>query len=163
MALKNTGLPWLWLSLLILILDFSSKQWVVNNLVFGEMVSYGPLINFCFVCNFGIVFGIFSEQEFQYIQFFVVASVFLIFFLLWMMYCLDYDIILLNVSYAMIVGGGLGNLLDRILRGAVIDFIDLHIKGWHWPIFNVADLTICLGVCLILFTCTLADEKKCAQ
>ena len=58
---------------------------------------------------------------------------------------------LLGVAIGLIVGGAIGNVIDRIRHGAVVDFLDIHIGYWHWPAFNVADSAICLGVALMLF------------
>lgn len=67
-----------------------------------------------------------------------------------------------RVPLALIAGGALGNLIDRIRFGAVIDFLDFHIGGWHWPAFNVADICICVGVGLYLLNMYLA-RRKCLQ
>jgi len=56
----------------------------------------------------------------------------------------------LVVGFAVIVGGALGNVIDRIVHGAVVDFLDFHLAGWHWPAFNLADTAITLGVAAIL-------------
>lgn len=64
-----------------------------------------------------------------------------------------------RVPLALIVGGALGNLIDRIRFGAVVDFLDFHIGGWHWPAFNVADICICVGVGLYLLNWYLARRK----
>lgn len=63
-------------------------------------------------------------------------------------------------ALALIVGGAIGNLIDRIRFGAVIDFLDFHIWGYHWPAFNVADICICVGVGLYLFNWWMARRKK---
>lgn len=67
-----------------------------------------------------------------------------------------------RVPIAIIVGGALGNLIDRVRFGAVVDFLDFHIGGWHWPAFNVGDICICTGVGLYLLMWYIA-RRKCAQ
>ncbi len=62
-------------------------------------------------------------------------------------------------ALALIAGGALGNLIDRMRFGAVIDFLDFHIGGWHWPAFNVADICICVGVALYIFNLIIARRK----
>ena len=64
-----------------------------------------------------------------------------------------------RVPLILIAGGALGNLIDRIRFGAVIDFLDLHIGGWHWPAFNVADICISVGVCLYILNWWLAHRR----
>ena len=58
---------------------------------------------------------------------------------------------LLCVALSLILGGALGNVLDRLMYGAVVDFIDMHYANWHWPAFNIADSVICIGAVLIIF------------
>ena len=58
---------------------------------------------------------------------------------------------LLCIALSFILGGALGNVLDRVMYGAVVDFIDLHYGNWHWPAFNVADSAICIGAALIIW------------
>ena len=58
---------------------------------------------------------------------------------------------LLCVALSLILGGALGNVLDRLMYGAVVDFIDLHYANWHWPAFNIADSAICIGAALIIW------------
>lgn len=55
-----------------------------------------------------------------------------------------------NIAYALIIGGALGNLSDRLIHGFVIDFLDFYVGDWHWPTFNIADVSICLGAALII-------------
>ena len=55
-------------------------------------------------------------------------------------------------GYSLLLGGAMGNVIDRVLGGAVIDFLDVHVAGWHWPAFNVADIAINLGVGLLLWS-----------
>ncbi|MEX3824804.1 signal peptidase II, partial [Paraburkholderia sp. BR14262] len=54
-------------------------------------------------------------------------------------------------ALALIMGGALGNVIDRLLYGHVIDFLDFHVGGWHWPAFNLADSAICIGAALLVF------------
>ena len=64
-----------------------------------------------------------------------------------------------RVPLALIAGGAIGNLIDRVRFGAVVDFLDFHIGGWHWPAFNVADICICVGVALYLLNWYIARRK----
>ncbi len=67
-----------------------------------------------------------------------------------------------RVPLALIAGGAIGNLIDRIRFGAVIDFLDFHIGGWHWPAFNVADICICVGVALYILNWLIA-RRRCTK
>lgn len=67
---------------------------------------------------------------------------------------------LLNCAYALIIGGALGNLFDRMVHGAVIDFIDFHVNNWHFPTFNIADTAICIGAALVIFEGFISPAEK---
>lgn len=56
-----------------------------------------------------------------------------------------------NIAYALIIGGAIGNLIDRLMHGFVIDYLDFYVGNWHWPTFNLADMAICVGAALIIF------------
>lgn len=63
-------------------------------------------------------------------------------------------------ALSLIIGGALGNVIDRIMLGAVVDFLDFHVGGWHWPAFNVADSAICLGVALIILDNFMGEKHE---
>ena len=73
--------------------------------------------------------------------------------------CLNEQNNLSKIAYSFIIGGAVGNIFDRIRYGAVIDFLDFHIKEYHWPAFNVADSFICLGVGILLLE-TFKNKKS---
>ncbi|EEG84744.1 signal peptidase II domain protein [Proteus penneri ATCC 35198] len=65
-----------------------------------------------------------------------------------------------NVAYALIIGGALGNLSDRLIHGFVIDFLDVYVGDWHWPTFNIADMGICIGAGLIIIESFFPDKMS---
>ena len=69
----------------------------------------------------------------------------------------------LALALALILGGALGNMIDRVLFGHVIDFIDLHYRQWHWPVFNVADSAITVGACLVILDAWRDESLKRVQ
>ncbi len=77
--------------------------------------------------------------------------------LIWMRFA---ETRLLSVALGLVAGGALGNVIDRILYGAVVDFLDFHIGDWHWPAFNVADSAITVGVVLLILDSLKSLEKK---
>jgi signal peptidase II len=114
-----------------------------------------PFLNVVHVWNKGISFGMFSETDSN--TTFMVLTILIV---------LGFTILMVReaskaklVPYAMIVGGGIGNVIDRIRYGAVFDFIDLHIGSFHWPAFNVADSCICLGGIAFLANALLGNKK----
>ena len=139
-------------SLVILLLDQASKQIILEFLNSNKIHVYkiNYFLNFVEIWNKGISFGIFSEYNLSPILFICVSSAILIL----MLYLMT------NISpiiQGMIVGGAIGNLIDRIIFGQVFDFIDFHILGWHYPAFNLADSFIVMSVILIL----IAEISRC--
>ena len=132
-------------SLVILLLDQASKQMILEFLNSNKIHVYkiNSFLNFVEIWNKGISFGIFSEYNLSPILFICVSSVILV-LMLYLMTNIN------PIIQGMIVGGAIGNLIDRIVFGQVFDFIDFHILGWHYPAFNLADSFIVISVILIL-------------
>jgi signal peptidase II len=132
-------------SLAILLLDQASKQIILEFLNSNKIHVYkiNSFLNFVEIWNKGISFGIFSEYNFSPMLFICVSSAILI-LMLYLMANIN------PIIQGMIVGGAIGNLIDRIIFGQVFDFIDFHILGWHYPAFNLADSFIVMSVILIL-------------
>ncbi|MCE1782464.1 signal peptidase II, partial [Enterobacter hormaechei] len=65
-----------------------------------------------------------------------------------------------NIAYALVIGGALGNLFDRLVHGFVVDFIDFYVGEWHWPTFNIADSAICIGAALIIIESFISPDDK---
>lgn len=135
----------------ILICDQASKLLITSRMVLNQSVAViRPFLNLTFTANPGAAFSLFTGLPDQVRMLFLSGvSVAAIVVLLTL-------IVRGNLSslgataMAMVLGGALGNLTDRLLRGVVIDFIDVHYKNWHYPVFNVADCAITIGVALIL-------------
>ena len=146
---KN-GLAWLWLAILTLALDQITKLAVMARLApYQDVISLTGFFNLVLVHNTGAAFSLFADQPgWQRVFFMVVglvASVLMIFLLR-----KTRGRPLFSLSLALILGGALGNVIDRALYGHVIDFLDFHLAGWHWPAFNVADSGITVGAVLLV-------------
>lgn len=141
---------WLGLSGLIIILDQLTKFWVVSALRLGQRIELTPFLNLVFVYNPGAAFSFLSDaggwQRWFFIALALAVSVWLTFLI--RSHAAER---LLPLAAALILGGALGNVIDRILYGAVVDFVDVHAAGWHWPAFNVADSAISVGVVLLVW------------
>ena len=136
--------------LVIFLTDRISKIYILKIAEFESVVDIylTPYLNFYLIWNKGIAFGLFSFEE-NFIYQSISLAIFIISVVLIIM-IINSDGFK-NYSLILILGGATGNLFDRIYYSAVPDFIDLHIKGFHWFIFNVADIFITIGViCLIL-------------
>jgi signal peptidase II len=139
---------WLWLSLVIVVLDQISKQLVESSLLVYETIPVLPFFNLTLAYNEGAAFSFLSDQGgWQRWFFALVAAVVVLILTVWLARLRHER--LLAVSLSLVVGGALGNLLDRLLFGHVIDFLDFFYQSYHWPAFNVADIAITLGVALM--------------
>lgn len=140
-------------AVLVLALDQATKAWVVRNLAPGqtrELAEWlAPVLSFTYVTNTGVAFGLLQGLgDVLMVVAFLTIALILVF-----SRNLPPGQWLLHFAMGLQLGGALGNLTDRIFRGAVVDFIDLNF--WplhHWPIFNVADTSIVLGVGLLVLT-----------
>lgn len=107
-----------------------------------------PFFNLVMVWNTGVSFGLFQEDSAMRSWTLIgVAVAVMIWLLVWMWRAQQR---LIALSLGVIIGGAVGNIVDRLRFGAVFDFLDFHAFGWHWPAFNVADSAIVVGVCLLL-------------
>ncbi|WWP02239.1 MAG: signal peptidase II [Candidatus Dasytiphilus stammeri] len=146
-------LRWLLLTFIIIVIDFYSKKLVMNFLILENMIPVGNFLNFYYVHNYGAAFNIFTSYDkysWQY-WFLIIITIISIYISLITMYKLKYTRKLPNIGWALMLGGTIGNFINRIIYGFVIDFIDLHVNNWHYPTFNLADIAIFLGIFLLLF------------
>lgn len=151
--IKPNALPWLIVSILVIALDQLSK-W----LVLRELVPYNPqpviphLLNWTLAFNTGAAFSFLAGGSgWQVWLFGILAAIVCLVLIAWLARTPRNDW-RTALPLALIVGGALGNLIDRVLRGQVTDFIQVYWRSWSWPAFNVADSSICVGaVALIVF------------
>ncbi len=140
---------WLWIAGAVLVLDQASKWAALERLTLHESVPLLPFLNLTLVYNKGAAFGFLSTasgwQNLFFIGIALVATV-VILYLLRRMGTKDR---FLAVALMLILGGAIGNLIDRLLYGYVVDFIDVYYGAWHWPAFNVADSAITVGAVMI--------------
>ena len=141
---------WLWISLLVIILDQITKLLADNILGYHQPVAVMPMFNLTLMYNTGAAFSFLSDaggwQRWFFILLSIVISVVLIFWLL----KLKPQQKLQTYSIALILGGAIGNLIDRSIYGHVIDFIDVYYQIHHWPAFNIADSAISIGAVLLI-------------
>ncbi|MGR9114158.1 MAG: signal peptidase II [Gammaproteobacteria bacterium] len=143
-------LKWLWLSFFALILDQASKLAVVSTMRLYESIQITPFFNLTYVHNTGAAFSFLSEAGgWQRWLFAALAFIISIVITAWLARLKQHET-LLAVSLALVLGGAVGNLIDRLAYGYVIDFLDVYYRSWHFPAFNIADSAITLGVGLML-------------
>ena len=142
---------YLLLALVILVLDQLSKAWVLSVFQPHEVMPLLPVFNLTLVFNEGAAFSFLSDAGGWQRWFFVgLASVISLGLLVWLLR-LKANERLTGVALAMILGGALGNLVDRVRMGKVVDFLDFYWQSWHWPAFNLADSAITIGVILMFW------------
>jgi len=143
-------LKWLWLSLLAVILDQASKLAIAGSMHLYQSIQIVPYFNLTYVHNTGAAFSFLSEAGGWQRWFFAgLALVISVVIAVWLARLKRHET-LLAVALSLILGGAIGNLIDRLAYGYVIDFLDDYYQTWHWPAFNIADSAITLGVILML-------------
>lgn len=153
-------LRWLWLSLLVVLLDQITKQLVESNFLVFEVMPLLPNINLTLVYNEGAAFSFLSDQEGWQRWLFVLIGIIVSLVLVVWVSRLSSDQRLSAIALCLVVGGALGNVIDRLLLGHVVDFIDVYYQSWHWPAFNVADSAITLGVIMMLVDAIREERRR---
>jgi signal peptidase II len=159
----NRGSRYLLLALLgvmIVVVDQVTKYWVIQSMRLHESIPIIPnLFSLTYIRNPGAAFGLLagSSNAFRMV-FFGITSLFALALLGTILFRLPEKDCVGQLSIAGILGGAIGNLIDRLRFGEVIDFLDVYVESYHWPAFNVADSAITVGVaCLIIH---FAFERK---
>ena len=144
-------LKWLWLAVLSLGLDQASKIAIDKSFQLYESIAIIPsFFNLTYVHNTGAAFSFLSEAGgWQRWFFAVLAIVMSVIMTIWLTRLKENET-LLAVALSLILGGAIGNLIDRLFYGYVIDFLDFYYGTYHWPAFNIADSAITIGVALML-------------
>lgn len=142
--------------LIVLLLDQLSKQWILYGFHLPEKgsVPIFPWLNFTMVWNHAVTFGMFGGHS---AWVFVTISVLAVLALL--VALLRSRRRLVSLASGAIIGGAIGNVIDRLQYGAVVDFLHFHVAGWSWYVFNVADAAIVCGVGLWLLDSFIADRR----
>lgn len=150
MKLHKTGLIWLWITVLVLLIDRFAKLWIVNNLIPFEVFQVLPFFNLTFLHNTGAAFSFLNTASgWQTYIFSGLAIIVSILIIIWLAKLPAHDR-WVSIALCFVLGGALGNVWDRFHYGSVVDFFDFHIGDWHYAIFNTADSAICLGAFMLI-------------
>ena len=148
-------------SLIIVSLDQITKLLIINTMQLHESIPVvAGFFNLTYIRNPGAAFGLFATTNSAFrLIFFIGTSIFALGLLGTIFYRIHPDDVWGQLTVSSIVGGAIGNLLDRLQHGEVVDFLDVYIGSYHWPAFNVADSAISVGVVSLLIIFAL-DKKK---
>ena len=154
---KFRNVHWLWLTALVMLVDQVSKQLVVKNMAWYDVIPLMPHLNLTHLRNTGAAFSMFSGSS--PIVFVLIGVVVSVGILIWMRRN-PHGQVLVAVALSLIMGGALGNVIDRVTRGHVVDFIDFYWGTWHFAAFNVADSAISVGAAFMVLDVIIEALRK---
>lgn len=156
MAFRYSNVHWLWLSAAVMLADQITKQMAIRSIAQFESVTVLPFLNWVHLQNRGAAFSMLSEMPpWFFVLLGVVVSVAI---LIWLRRNPTGQRAV-AAGLALILGGALGNVIDRVRLGHVTDFIDFHVAGWHFAAFNVADAAITVGAGLLILDMLLESRR----
>lgn len=150
LAVPHWPVRWYALAAFVVVADQASKAWLAAVFKLGEGVALTTFFNLVFVFNQGAAFSFLAGAGGWQRWFFAVLALLVSAYIAVMLRRNAADG-LLCTALALVMGGAIGNVIDRFTHGAVVDFLDFHAFGWHFPAFNVADSAITLGVILLFW------------
>ena len=151
---------WFFASIAIIILDQVSKYWISTTLIPYKPIPIFPMLNITLAYNNGAAFGFLNGNGEWHKWFFAIFSLTVSLILILWLWRSSIQDKLQSAGLSLILGGAIGNLIDRGLHGYVIDFIDVYYKHHHFATFNLADSAICIGAGLLLLELILPKHKK---
>lgn len=164
MGLKNTGrsaTAWLSWAAFIVVVDQLTKLYIVQNLVYRQRIEVLPVLDITRLHNPGAAWSLLADaggwQRWFFIALGIAVSLLIVYWLTRLRLPAER---LLAMALSSILGGAVGNVIDRFVHGHVIDFIHAHYSGHYWPAFNVADMAITLGAGLLIVDTLLASRRR---
>ncbi|MFZ5594354.1 MAG: signal peptidase II [Pseudomonadota bacterium] len=152
-------MKWLWLSLVVIVLDQATKFLASGMLILHEPVAVLPFFNLTLMHNTGAAFSFLHDasgwQRWFFAALALIVSVMLV---LWLRRLQPHER-WLATALTLVLGGALGNLIDRLMYGYVVDFIQLYYQDWYYPAFNVADSAITVGAVMLVIDTFKGKEK----
>ncbi len=146
----GSKLKWLWLAVLVVVLDLATKAMATAMLTYGDPVPVMPMFNLTLLHNTGAAFSFLAGESGWQRWFFVALAIGVSIFLIrWLATLKSYET-LSAVAIVLILGGAVGNVYDRIVHGYVVDFLHFYWNDYHFPAFNIADTAITIGAGLMI-------------
>ena len=158
--LSQTGWRFLWLSLLVFVLDQYTKGLIVEHIELYQAIQITSFFNLTHVYNYGAAFSFLHDAGGWQRWFFTAIALGVVILMMWWLKQLSRSHILLPLAFCLIIGGALGNAYDRLVLGHVVDFLVVYYQEWVWPAFNVADSAICVGAALMIVDMVKNKEQK---
>jgi signal peptidase II len=155
-AFQYRNVYWLWVSAAVMLGDQITKQLIVRRLGWFDVLPVMPHFNLVHMRNTGAAFSMFSSAS---PVFFILLATAVSGGILWWMRRNPQGQTIVAVALALILGGALGNVIDRATRGYVVDFLDFYWADWHFAAFNVADSAISVGAALLILDMLLENRR----
>jgi len=158
--IEKSGLRWLWLSAIMLVLDQATKYWTIQSLELHESYEILSFFSFTYARNYGAAFSFLGDaggwQKYLFTTIAIVVSAYLIYLLKknaatqrW-----------ISCAYALILSGAVGNAMDRLMFGYVVDFLDFDLGFYRWPTFNIADIAIFIGAAMMILESLFSKQAQ---
>ena len=145
-----------YLSVFIVALDQLSKFIVHSTMNLYDSFQVIPyILNFTYIRNEGIAFGIYFEGA---EKIFIILPILITLYLFYLLRSDEFKAEFSQIALYLIIAGAIGNILDRVFRGYVVDFIDFHLSGMHWYVFNVADSSVTIGLIFLLYSSIIINK-----
>jgi signal peptidase II len=158
--IEKSGLRWLWLTAIMLILDQATKYWTIQALDFRESFEVLSFFNFTYARNYGAAFSFLGDaggwQKYLFTSIAFLVSVYLLYSLKKNNVNKRWE----NIAFSLVLSGAIGNVMDRLMFGYVVDFLDFDLGFYRWPTFNIADIAIFIGAAMIILDSLLHPENK---
>lgn len=158
--IEKSGLRWLWITVLLVILDQITKYWTVQTLALYESYEILSFFNFTYARNYGAAFSFLGDaggwQKYLFSTVAFVISAFLLYSLKKNSVNKRWE----NIAFSFVLSGAIGNVMDRLMFGYVIDFLDFDLGFYRWPTFNVADIAIFIGAAMMILGSIIYPEEN---
>ena len=150
------------IAVISLIADQATKWWILEGIMQPpRVIPMTPFFNLVLTWNNGVSFGLFNNNnELNALILSVLAIAIVIFLILWLRKAENKR---MAIGLGLIIGGALGNVIDRGIHGAVVDFLDFYVNSYHWPAFNVADSCITIGAVILIFDSLFSPKPEQAK
>lgn len=152
--------PWLWLSGFIILLDQLVKYLVIRHLIIGKPIVIVPFFNLSLNYNTGAAFSFLGEGSGWQVYFLAAISLAVALALTFWLGRVKRSDVFMGLGISLIIGGAIGNFIDRVRLNYVIDYFDFHVKSWHFATFNIADSAICIGAFFIIIKILVPSPNK---